>query len=380
MKKKLARNLLVLGCAGSPVFAAPFLAIGDNAELFVTANVSAAYSDNILLTRSNAEEEDVIFTFRPGLELQFGKDSQIKGEVVATSTLKSYVDNDYLNSQLFGVGGNATYENGRLSLRANASFNQLDQATIDVVPTQGKLVERHVTSAGLHGEYELSQKFSVGTGFSYNYTDYKETGYTSQWDYVVPVNVYYELTPKVDLSAGVRYVHTDLDRAGPSEYDAFYYNVGARGSFTPKLSGSFSVGYNTRTLKGGPDDDGGVGAEASLAYAYSEKTRINLSGGRNFSNASAGGASYENTHVTLSATNALTVDWRLSASLTYRKLDYQQNSQVDDYIEGSVGATYIINSHFTTSLSYTYRDKSSDAGSASEFQNNRVALSLSARY
>lgn len=375
--KKIARNLVVLGCAGSSAVAAPFLAIGDNAELFVTAGAMASYNDNILLQRDGAEEEDVIFTFRPGLDLQFGKDALLKGQVVAVGTLTSYSDNSELNNQLFGISSNASYDSGNLQLTGAASFNELDQPVIDVAG--GTLVERNVTAARIDGELAVSKKFSVGAGFSYSNTDYRTAGYTDQWVYTVPVDVYYELTPKVDLSVGVRYTRIDLDRAGANQYDDFYYNVGARGAFTPKLSGRVSVGYNTRDVNVGRNPDGSFGADVGLTYAYSDKTRFNLSGGRNFTNASTGD-SYENTNVTLSAVNAITVDWRLNASLTYRQLDYQTRNQKDDYVEGSLGATYIINEHFTAGLSYTFRDKSSDAGAPAEFQNNVVTLSVSARY
>jgi hypothetical protein len=377
--KNIVRNLTLVGCFGSSAFAAPFLAIGDNAELFVTADVSAAYNDNILLSPSGSELEDTVFIFRPGFDLTFGKDSAVKGNLIGTSTLSSYTDNDNLNNQLLGIGANAAYDNGGpLKLKANASFNEFDQPTVDT-PSLGKLGEREVTAAGVSGELEFSEKISVGSGFAYSHTDYSTAGYTNVWEYSVPVNVYYELTPKVDVSTGVTYTRTDLD--GGLQYDAYYYNVGARGAFTPKLSGNFSVGYNTRSVNVGPDDDGSIGANASLAYAYSDKTQLTLALSRDFSNSAAGGASYENSQITLGAVNALTADWRLNASVTYRMLDYQNApARQDDYIEANVGATYVINTHLTTSLGYTYRDNSSDAGAGAEFTNNVVSLSLSARY
>ena len=376
--KNTARNLIVLGCFGSSAVAAPFLAIGDNAELFVTADAMASYNDNILLGSAANEEDDVIFTFRPGFDLQFGKDSLLKGNVVATGTFTSYADNSELNNQLLGLGANSTYDNGNLQLSANVSFDQLDQPTVDAAGG-GTLVERDVTAARVNGELALSEKISIGSGFSYVHTDYSTPGYTDQWTYTVPVNVYYELTPKVDVSAGVRYSHIDLEN-GANEYDDFYYNVGARGAFTPKLSGSFSVGYTTRDAKVGPNPSGSFGTDASLSYAYSDKTQLSLILGRNFTN-SATGASYENSQITLRAVSAITPDWRLNASVSYRQLDYNDPvSREDDYIEGSIGATYIINNHLTAGLSYTYRDLSSDAGAANEFENNVVTLSLSARY
>ena len=375
--KHLVRNLSVLGCVGSSAIAAPFLAIGDNAELFVTADTSVAYNDNILLGAPGTEREDTILTFIPGFDLQFGKDSQLKGSVIGTATLTSYSDNDSFNNQLLGIGSKVAYQSGGVSLGANLSFNELDQPTVDVVPA-GKLVERHVTNAGVNGEIELSEKISLGSGFTYAKTDYVTPGYTDSEEYSVPINAYYELTPKVDVSAGVRYTNTQLDVAGANEFENFYYNVGARGAFTPKLSGAFSVGYNVRTANTGPDDGGSLGADASLAYAYTEKTQFTLAFSRNYSNSSSGGASYENSQITLGASSAIRADWLLNAAVSYRQLDYQVGGQTDDYIEGTLGATYVINSYLRTSLSYLYRDQSSDIGS--EFTNNIVTLSISARY
>ncbi len=383
--KHLVRNLSILSCVGSSVFAAPFLAIGDNAELFAIGTASVAHNDNLLLSPDGAELEDQVFTFVPGFDLQFGKDSLLKGSVTATATLTSYSDNTNLNNQLLGIGSKASYESGSVKLDGYASFNEFDQATVDVLGAGGRLVERHVTTAGLNGEVEASEKISVGSGIGYNKTDYKVAGFVDQEDYTVPVNVYYELTPKVDVSAGVTYKKSKLDSTfvaagNATEYDAMYYNVGARGDFTAKLSGAFSVGYNTREANIGPDDDGSFGADASLSYAYTEKTQFTLSLARNYSNASSNGDSYENSQVSIGASSALTADWSVNASLTYRQLDYQNIARTDDYIEASVGASYVINAHLTASASYIFRDQSSDLGAASEFSNNVVSLSISARY
>jgi hypothetical protein len=157
--KNLVRNLTVVSCMGSSLIAAPFLAIGDNAELFVTADVTAAYNDNILLSPSGAEIEDTILTFRPGFDLQFGKGSSVKGNVVGSSTLTSYSDESELNNQLLGIAANAAYDSGGpLTLSTNASFAELDQPISEAGPG---LVERDVTSAGFSGEMQFSEKISL---------------------------------------------------------------------------------------------------------------------------------------------------------------------------------------------------------------------------
>jgi hypothetical protein len=155
--KSLVRNLTVFGFLGGSSFAAPFLAIGDDAELFVTSEASAAYNNNILLAPAS-ELEDTVFTFVPGLDLHFGKDSAISGNLFAISTLTSYSDNNDLNNQLFGIGSNAVYSTGGpLALSANASFNELDQATVDVISTT-KLIGRDAIKLGVKGEMAFRRK------------------------------------------------------------------------------------------------------------------------------------------------------------------------------------------------------------------------------
>jgi hypothetical protein len=382
--KKIVQNLVLLSSMGSAAVAAPFLAVGDNADIFATAASSVAYNDNLLLSADGAELTDTVFVVTPGFDLKYGKDSTVKGDVFVNSTLSSYADNVKLNNQLFATGATASYDTEQVKLNANLSFAELDQPTADnaaAIALQSTLLEHHDTAAGINGELRYSEKISFGSGVSYTNTDYKSATAVEQKAYSVPVNVYYELTPKVDVSAGVTYTHSELSgvtAGNPDLFDAFYYNIGSRGSFTPKLSGTFSVGYNTRNANVGEDEDGSVGSKASLAYAYSEKTQLTLGINRDFANSTSGGSSYETTDLSLGASSAITVDWRLSAGLTYRMMEY--TTETRDYIEASLGATYTINEYLTAGLNYVNRSQTSDRGAANEFAGNVVSISLSARY
>jgi polysaccharide biosynthesis protein VpsM len=386
--KKTIISLLTLGTTGCVVTAAPFLAIGDNAELFVTADTNVSYNDNLTLAPKGSELSDSVFVLKPGVDLKFGKDSAVKGDFIAAETLSSYADNVNLNNQLFGTGLNAAYDNDRVKLQGNVSYNGRDQATANDAAAlnnnQGKLLEHYDTAAGLNGEFRYSEKISFGTGVNYSNTDYKSAAAVESKDYSVPVNVYYELTPKVDVSTGLTYTHTELSGVTGNNadiYDAYYYNVGARGTFTPKLSGSFSVGYNTRHANVGPDENGSLGSKADLVYAYSEKTQLTFNVNRDFSNATSGGSSFQSTDFSLGATSALTVDWSVNAGVSYRMMEYANSnpSFTNNYYEGTLGAAYTINAYLSAGLSYVYRDQTSNTA-AREFTNNVVSLSLSARY
>jgi hypothetical protein len=384
--KKIIQNLVMSGVVGSVAVAAPFLAIGDKAELFATAETSVAYNDNLLLSRDGQEVEDTIFTVVPGFDLSYGKDGAVTGNLLVSETLTSYADNTNLNNQLFATSGTAAFDNEKLKLGANASFTETDQATVDnasSTSSTGKLIEHHDTAAGVNGELRYSEKISFGAGFTYSNVAYIDAGNVDSTDYSVPVNVYYELTPKVDVSTGVTYTHTELDGVtlgNSSQYDAYYYNVGSRGSFTPKLTGNYSVGYNMRDGNGTAtsDDKGSLGAKADLAYAYSEKTQLAAGISRDFANATSGGASYQNTNFTVGASTAITVDWTLNAGLEYRILEF--TSFTNNYYQGTLGAKYTINEYLTAGMSYVYRTQTSDLGATNEFAGNIVAVSLTARY
>ena len=65
--KKYTRLIIALAALSSVVQAAPFLAIGDGAELFATGTLSVRADDNIFL--SSKTTSDTIFDINPGLTL-----------------------------------------------------------------------------------------------------------------------------------------------------------------------------------------------------------------------------------------------------------------------------------------------------------------------
>ncbi len=378
--KNIVRNFVLLGCVGGSALAAPFCAIGDNAELFLTGQAGVRFDDNILLSPGGPNKEsDTILSFTPGLELDFGKDSLIKGVLTASEAFSDYLSHDEFNTQLTSVDFKADYAGSeKTKLGATAFYNQLDQTTY---AANGTNVRRDVYGGGLDGEYSLSPKTSFGSGFTFSRTEYQQSGDVGEKDYTVPLNVYYGITAKVDLSAGLTISRSDLDNG--LSYDDYYYNIGARGEFTPKLKGSFSVGYDDRKGSGGAaaQDNNGLGFHSGLTYVYSEKTTMTLTADKGFTNSSSGTSTQKNTGVAIGAQTAVSAAWQFNASLAYREIDYEGTSagRTDDYAEGTVGATYVVNSNITVNGSYTLRNLASNVGGV-EFGNNVIALSVSARY
>src|ERR1051326_6350886 len=98
MKRTIPLALVSLSIFTSS-FAAPFMAIGDGAELFVTGALTVRSDDSIFL--SSKAEDDIIFDIAPGAELTFGKDAQLKRSLTTVLAFAKYSDHDNLNTTLF---------------------------------------------------------------------------------------------------------------------------------------------------------------------------------------------------------------------------------------------------------------------------------------
>ena len=367
------RLILLSSITAAPAFAAPFLAIGDNAELFVTARTEARYEDNLTLSSSN-EESDEVFEFVPGAELNFGKNSITKGSLVVYERLTAYSSNPELNDTLANVLFKTNYNGAKLNLSTNASFRESSQNTRDA--RGASLVRRDYTNAGVDGEYALTEKSKFALGVAYADTNYKLAGFTDQESVSVPVNYYFAISPKVDLSAGLTYRDTSVDAAGADSED-IYYNVGARGEFTSKLSGSFSVGLNTREYDSGADESG-LGLKAGLAYDLSPKTALSLDLSRDFETG-ADSSGIETSAVSFGARTEVTSALSVNASLSYQQLDYLSIDRSDDYIVASVGVSYSYSQNLSFDAGYNFSDNDSDLD-ASSFTANVFTVGANFRY
>lgn len=365
--KKFARIFLVTATLGTAANAAPFLAIGDGAELFVTGTLGVRADDNIFLTTKATS--DTIFDINPGAEITFGKDAALKGALTLVDSFANYSDNSNLNTNLFAADFRANYEDGKLKLKFNTGFHELNQNAPDI---QG-LTRRDQFVAGTGAEVEISQITSVSAGVNFDHTNYKRRGYGDSDDLSVPINIFYKWTSKVDLSLGYRYRSYETT-VGLDSTD-HYFNVGARGEFTPKLTGQFSVGINRRELSNG-DSKTLPGLEASFTYALTPKTTLQA-GASNDYGTSPQGQQQKNLSLNGGVSINLSEQWSVNGGLSLRRINYY--TRTDDYFEGTLGASYIVNTYVKLNAAYVYRNNSSKL-SGGEFTNNVFSIAASLRY
>jgi hypothetical protein len=351
-----------------------FAPIGDDSALFATGVVSAAYNDNIFLSHTHAQSSGV-FDVIPGLSFEYGKGgAATSGSVQVYEDFQLFSDYSSLNNQLFNFVFANAYEDASTKLNFDANFHQVDQADRDV-HQNGFLVDRNTYHLDGTGEERIDEKSSVGGGIIFDQTDYKAPGYVDLKTTSIPVNYYLSVEPKLDFSAGVRYRINDLE--GGNDSRDVYTNVGFRGEFTPSLTGELDVGYNHQSIDKGPGT-GGLGADASLTYAFSPKTNITAGLTDDFGYGSDG-SPFRFVSGSLGITSAIDEQWAVDALGTYGRYSYLTRSQVDDFYTLQAGVTYIFSLNLKFRAGYTfYKDESSVASGS--FTNNIFSATASLNF
>jgi hypothetical protein len=369
------RLALLSALSGAPVFAAPFLSIGDNAELYLTAGTSISYTDNIGLANNGAQQDDLTYQFTPGFELVYGKKGNFKSNIAVSEQIVRHADLQNLNAELLSVIWDASYNLAKLSVSGDASYNQIVQNNRDTAGAGTLDSRRDVLSGSVNSEYAFTEKTKAGLGISYSETAYADAFFIDSQSYTIPVNLYYGISPKVDLSAGFRFSQTQVDTVNQDSED-LNFNVGARGEFTAKLNGSFDVGYTVRSPEVGTDT-GVVAVNAGLAYDYSPKTQFSLDARSGF-DTNALGRSQRSYGVTLGGNTQFNESFGANASLGYELVDFD-NTREDNFITVGLGLAYTVNRHVSLAANYTHQNNTSNNG-AVEFAANTVSFSANFRY
>lgn len=370
---KASRLLLVFAAISGAAYAAPFLAMGDNAELFLTGAATVKYDDNIYLAASNAAKEDVILTVTPGFDVVFGKGSATKGNFYYREDFLTYADHSQQDTSLSNVGLNAVYDGARSTFSFGGSYAQVAQNTVDVRIVD-QIVRRKVSN--LHGlsEFGLTEKTSLGVGASYDNTAYGPSGYSDLRTWSIPLDVYSAYSEKLAVSAGYRFRDSRVNDGGIDSKDHFF-NLGARGEFTPKVNGQVRFGYTRREFDVGSSQSL-FGMEGNLTYQATGKTSYLITFANDFGNAGTGDST-KSFSLGLSANSRLTEQWGVNAGVNYRGIKYPNHK--DDFWTGQIGVNYAYNAfvNFTAGYNYT-KNESNLAGG--DFSDNMFSIGASIRY
>lgn len=378
--------------------AAALVTIGDHANLLFNGSASVRANDNVFLTENN-EESDIIFVFAPGIELSIGANADANVTIYYREDFYLYNDNSQLDSNQSNIFLSSYWNQPRLDLRLNASFEQLVQASPDARAIPGQLVDRDYATVTARGEYDIGERTSASLGLEWTDTQYESPLFVDRETLSVPVNFYYELTPLVDLSIGYRFRNTNTGNRrpvlaldpllvfGPEQtvpsYTDHLFNVGARGELAPKLVGETRIGYQERIV------DGGVNADSlsfALDFSYFATPRTTLTTGlfRDFETGGLG-AAIVNTGGSVGVRHTLSHLVSLQAGATYferywdrGQADGQQDRE-EDTLDFSLGITYSPNLYVDLSAVYVFRTNSSNL-SGFDYDNNIFSFTAALRY
>lgn len=389
--KTLVRLLLLSGALTVGAQAAPFLAVSDDAELFLTGTLGVRQDSNIFLT-GNATS-DTIFDISPGVQYVFGNKSPTKGAFRIADNITAYASHSGLNSNLLTTSLNSNYDDGKTKASFNASYVELNQNTVDLnLANQvvDALIRRNIFDAGVGAEVRATQKSTIGIGFQYDNIDYRRTGFSSSQKIDVPVNYYYEVTPKLDASFGYHYTSTWQDLYVNSA--DHFVNVGLRGEITPKLSGEVHVGVTKRRyfgkLASTVSNTSLLGVDSNFVYAATPKASLQF-GVQNAFQADARGNPEKNFAVNLGGNFNVSEQLSVTSSIGYRAIHYfettRQGQRTDHYWEGQLGVTYRFNAAIGVTAAVAYRKNTSDIpnnGQPNTFRNdfNDNVWSLAANF
>jgi hypothetical protein len=373
-------GIAAIACGQAVVYAENGFELSPDSKLHFTLDSQIRYDDNVTLSHNNAKS-DSVFVAAPGAELTYTAGAS-KASMVVTEQFIRYSSMDSYDTELFAGEGNFSYEGGMTKLTADASYRQQDQSNATQFQREQTIRQTNV-GGSVNAEWQGTAKIKIGTGASYNTTDYSATNYSDRNTYSLPLDVYYGMTPKWDLSAGYRFQNSRVSgNSGIDSHDHFF-NVGARGEFTPKLAGQVRVGYSLREYKRG-GSDALPGISGSLDYAYSPKTTYSLSVSNDFSSG-AYGDSQENFSVRGSGRWEFAPQWSAQAGLSYQdtEITYATNSlrmgRTDQFIVADTGIQYRISESVSLSATYVYRTNDSSDDFAT-FSDNVLTFGASLRY
>jgi len=381
--KKLITTTAICSLVVGQSMAAPFMAVGSSAEIFVTATAGIDFNDNVTLGNDfvatgqtgpgNPIRDETIFRFAPGLSYEFGKNALLSGKLAYIETFESYSDSSDLDTNLSSVSFDAKHDDGNSVTKMIASFKQLNQNTVDSrSPT---LSRRDVLNAGGDHEMDLSAKSSLLFGFDFTDTDYSDASFADRTLTEIPLRYFWETSSKVDLSLGLRYRETDSDFAGTSSDDMFY-SVGARGEFTPKLSGFLRFGVTDRNTQAGASRTT-IGLVSDFTYLYSAKTQLTFGVSNDFGT-SGTGESQENFDAFVGFKSSISPEFALTSRISRRQIDYF-SKEADTFVQGSVGGEYIVNEYLQIHGKFNYSDNASGTVGG-DFDNTIFSLSARLRY
>jgi hypothetical protein len=388
----LASASFVSNLAAAPL-PAPLDSLGPN---FLTFNgtASVAYNSNVLSAPGGAAKfDDIIYTFVPGVTLNYGKqDAGGNATLAYSEQFLRYDKHSTLNEELSNLNFSYIRQQARWTFTVGGAYVQSYSNTPSSAGAGlSSIIRTDTISGNGDAHWNFSDTVNFDAAIQYTQNTYLYTvgqAFQNSDTYTVPATVFFVYSPALSIGGGYTYSQTDpkSSTGGPGrrrESNALTLNTEL--TEFAKVTGSANVGVTQNQIDGAPGTPGltttTVSYGMNLSYAYSSNVEFTLGGTRGFTTGTQG-QNIENTGVTLGA------NWRYNDKLSvqatllnYTYSQYLQNIPTRNDNTYSTGLTVNFQAYdwLTLSAGYTYFMNSSSAPGAT-YNINVVTLSGSVKY
>ena len=405
----LTASALVQGANWTPT--SPLVQIGNDCDIYFDSAASLEVTDNLYSSSTKTSATSWMVT--PGLLLEYGKDSALSATISAKRTFVNFTDNalsDLEDSRDALSLGLRFADGGPLTLSVDSSYRVT--ARNDDLQMQGlggllgaTLVRQANYSHAFRADYKLTEKLSVGLGYTNTFnqyldptvivnafSNYNTNTLTELNTKSIPLSFDYQAFEKLSFGLALQHDVTDYSAAPYFSTDPSaltrpaitnkqlvknFAGLTAKGQLTEsgKLNANIRVGYSQYHYDSAANDSD-LSYAVSLNHVLTERLSHSLTLSRDVT------ASSTNTQMATKNYTygmAYTASEDLNFNLSATKSDvFASTSQVDTYIY-SLGADYKYSKHLTFQASYNLNDSTASVAT-SNYTSNAFTLSAAFRY
>ena len=406
----LAVTTLVQGANWIPT--SPLVQIGNDCDIYFDSAAGLEVTDNLFsgATKKSATN----WTVTPGFLLEYGKDSALSVNLSAKRTFVNFTDaaladledsRDSLSASIRFADGGPLSLSVDSSYRVTARNDDLIQNGVNGALLGATLVRQANYTHALRADYKVTEKLSVGLGFTNTFNHYLNptmvaSGATPDFNYntnsltelntnSIPLSFDYQAFEK--LSFGLVLQHDVSDYSAAPYFSSNvaqqalahkqlvkdFAGLTLKGQLTEsgKLNGNIRIGYSQFHFDNLANDTD-FSYAVSLSHALTERISQSVTLSRDVTASSTGNQMATKNYTYGLAYNAAE---DLSFNLGVTKSDVMSGTTpVGTYVY-TLGADYKYSNHLSFQAGYNLTDSSSSTA-ASTFTSNTFTLSAAFRY
>ena len=404
----LTASALVQGANWIP--SSPLIQIGNDCDIYFDSAASLEVTDNLYSSSTKTSATSWMVT--PGFLLEYGKDSALSATISAKRTFVNFTDNalsDLEDSRDALAVGIRFADGGPLSLSVDSSYRVT--ARNDDLQMQGlggflgaTLVRQASYAHSFRADYKLTEKLSVGLGYSNSYNQYldpTQTGTSPSLVYntntltelntkSMPLSLDFQAFEKLsfglvlqhdvtDYSAAPYFSQANIPRPALPHQQLLkdFAGLTAKGQLSEsgKLNGNIRVGYSRFSYDNAPKDKD-LSYSVNLSHQLTERFSQSLTLSRDVTASSTNGQMAAKNY-TYGLSYTASEDLTMNFSATMSDV-FAGTSQIDSYVY-NLGADYKYTKHLTFQAGYSFNDSKASVA-ASTYLSNTFTISAAFRY